>query len=402
MCYIFKLSKQEEGFALVLVVFMCTLLVLTVLAILPRIPQSNKTSIIVERGNRALYMADSGIEAALAQLREDPNNLANITHYEIDLGTYTVTLTETSPPPTRIVEVISISTLVKQGNWDPPQKRIVAEIETDSPGEYFGASNSDLIIAGGTDISQGKVYSKNLIFQQSGDPIVVQSATYSESCNYFDAGFDQSHVQVLDANPDGNNEPWQGTAKTFPRLDDAKLLYYKNLASLGDGSGIITQNTFRNATDIYPPTNGHNLYFCSGDMEIQGTIHGQIVFVSTGTITFTGNVTYGAAEDINGDPLTDPCTAAGFFATEDILIDSNAPDDLNINGQIIAPYGEFKAESNSGANDFTFAGSFIVKDGVNIAGVYQGTRTYAFDNNLKNNPLPHLPYMANIISWKEE
>ena len=299
-----KPLKQNEGFALILVVLMSTLLLLTVLAILPRIPQSNKTSIMVERGNKALYMADSGIEAALAQLREDPNNLDIITHYEVDLGTYTVNLTESSPPPTRIVEAISIGTLKKQGNWDPPQKRIVAQIETDSPGEYFGASNSDLIIAGGTNISQGKVYAKNLTFQQSGDPINVQSATYSDSCNYFDPGFDQSHVQIVDANPDGNNQPWQGTAKTFPRLDDAKIDYYKNLAALGDASGIITQDTFRNATDIYPPTNGHQLYFCSGDMEIQGTIHGQIIFVSTGTIKFTGNVTYGTTEDIK--PLKYP------------------------------------------------------------------------------------------------
>ncbi|MFH1784489.1 MAG: hypothetical protein ABH868_06300 [bacterium] len=402
MCKAKEHAHDERGFALLVIVFMGAILVITVLAIIANLPQSHKTSIIVEKSNKVLYIADSGVEAALAQLREDPNNLTTISEYKVDIGTYTVTLSETSPPPTRIVTATSVGTLVTKGSWDAPTQTIVAEIETDSPGEYFGASNSDLIIAGGTDISQGKIFAKNLIFQQSGDPITVQSATYTDSCNYFDAGFDQNHVQVTEANPDGNNEPWQGTAKTFPRLDDAKMAYYMNLANAGDGSGIITEDTFANATDIYPPTNGNHVYFCSGDMDIQGNLHGQIVFVSTGSITFMGNVTYGSVEDVDGNPLADPCTSAGFFSTEDVLIDSNAPDDLSINGQIIAPYGEFKAKPNENANNFNFSGSFIIKDGVSIAGVYTGARTYSFDSNLKNNPLPHLPYMANILSWKEE
>ncbi len=396
------LLKQKKGVALVLVVFMCAFFALTILAILKRIPESHRTSIIVEKSNRALYMADSGIEASLAQLREDPNNLSDISYTETGVGKYEVTLVQISPSPTRIVEAISTGTLEKTGPSNPSEKRIIAEIETDSPGEYFGASNSDLIIAGGTNISQGKLYARNLTFQKSGDVITVQSASYSNYCNYFDTDFDKKHIRIIDPNPDGNYEPWQDSTKIFPRLDSAKLEYYKMLASLGDASGIISKDTFKNAADIYPPNNGNHLYFCSGDMEIQGNIHGQIVFVSTGTITFTGNITYGVVEDKDGNPLTDPCTTAGFFCTENVLIDSNAPDDLNINGLIIAPYGQFKAESNSGANDFAFFGGFIVKDGVNIAGVYTGTRTYAFDINLKNNPLPHMPYMANLKSWKEK
>jgi hypothetical protein len=322
-------------------------------------------------------------------------------------------------PYRRLLQVRSVARLNPLNqNQDAfiPTKTVIAVIETDNPGDYAMASNTELQIAGGTTLA-GKVYAKKLTFFSTGATINVKSATFTESSNYFDSSYDTTHVQVADNNPDGLKKPWKGTEKTLPRIDDTKLDYYKSLATQAGGLVISAANgnlNLINGSDIYPPANGSHIYFCEeGDMNIKGTIHGQIVFVSSGTVTLAGDVKY----DLNTPPLDQfnnpmppgTVTGAGFFSSKNVLIGVNASDalgKLEINGQIIAPNGEFKATSDVNGSlattEFTFKGSVIVKNGVNIAGVYTKKRTYTFDPILSSNPLPNMPYMANIISWKEE
>lgn len=384
---------DEKGMALILVVFLSIILLIAVSGLLLRFSYSNRSSEKILKNNKAFYLAESGIQQALAQLRQQPYILTDITSAVHNVGSYKVTLSEIQQAPRH---VLVVSSGAVSGPMDLT-KTIKAVIETDNPGDFFIACSGDIGIGSGAQIS-GAIYADNIEFDTDlgGGQIKVSTTTYVKSTNYADANsVDPNHV-VIDSQ---SRQPDQGITKTLPIID---VQSYEKKAKTDNGSGDSKVDSHELSSMVkggvlLPPSNGTNLYYCKDDLYIPKNvkIDGRIAFVSEKNIIFEGSVLY-----------KNPGDAAGFFSNKDVVVAATAPDNVEINGQIIAPNGEFRADpdpSGHTKNKFTFNGGMVIKNSGAIYGIYN-QRTYNFDANLRTNPFGDLlpSYMASIVSWDEK
>ena len=208
----------------------------------------------------------------------------------------------------------------------------------------------------------------------------------------------------------------------------------KNSPKKSDGTYHDQVSTFTGT--IYPPgysggqygddlyadhsnENRHHVYFFDGDMWIEGAIRGQVVFVASGDIFITGNITRHDALDTdltNDLPGAGPLNVSSSTANQAVLIArgniyidntfySGTPDTQIIRALLMAPHGVLKPVAYSPTNihnslSLDFMGSMIFESIHNdppVAEVFQDSRQYAYMDSLKTNPPPYLPSLKRIL-----
>lgn len=427
--------EEEKGMAIILVVFISTILLIAFYGLSLRMLQSHKSSVKIVGSDKALYLADAGIQDALGKLRNPefnyllPTSSFNATALNGE-GSYSVSFATTTGAPAGRQWIVAMSrgTLTQTGSC----KMVRAVVEVQDLGQYsfFVTGNAVQQFNGGTTLA-GEVYARRPQLSIGNPPGTSLKATAftwvdepADNTDNILLGYagNESRLQKYDVNP--LNPPVQLTpvkltqAKTALTLDNvlnnSAALFTSNQTLAYGYISDADKAYFANAANIYPPSNNKGIYYYegTGDLEIKGEVHGRITFVAkNGNIRIMGDITRGNLKDASNadlDPLIHPVTKVGLFTNKNVIIDkqnATSPNDVTINAQVFAPNGGFVAEmppTGPTGKKVKFTGSITLKDPVSLGGVYGGGNEYTYDENVyKSDPFPYLTKVADVISWKE-
>jgi hypothetical protein len=172
-------------------------------------------------------------------------------------------------------------------------------------------------------------------------------------------------------------------------------------------------------------TNEDHVYFCNGDMFVEGLIHGQVLFVATGDIYITGNLQSSTEPNFPGEGANHVSSSTahqGIFMTrKNVHIDDTfvpygmvppVPVTEYVEGLFIAPNGTMAAQAYGdpvlgGTNEIhdnislAFNGAMILGKNPNLSSVFANA-TFSYMDSLRTNPPPDLPSLSNIVYSFEE
>lgn len=320
-------------------------------------------------------------------------------------------------------------------------------------GEYFAAINGPLAIADGIDLSLAKVYGRSLDFAVGAVTQIKKAEFVSPASNCTPAPTSNSfgtNIRITEGvtAATGNSLYFQphmlNFELLFPQLLEADLVRYQEKAHL-PGSGP-EHRVCNFSGDIYPPgyspvvmadtyaghTNSNNdhVYYCDGDMTIEGRVIGQVLFVAEGDIHITGDLIVASTDtaSLNYEPLPGVSTSgnpgasaahqAVLMTREDVIVDrivTTVPTQLKhrIEALVFAPQGTIQLETYP-SEDFhnnlqlEFEGSMILNETPSFNSVYKcdsctgGPRIYRYMNSLLTNPPPDLPTLSEIYYSLEQ
>jgi hypothetical protein len=164
-----------------------------------------------------------------------------------------------------------------------------------------------------------------------------------------------------------------------------------------------------NNTQVSPPSNGA-IFVNGGNVNVSGTLHGQLTIGSNQDITVTNSITYAQ------DPRTNPNSTdvLGLAAERNVVISKNAPNLLSIHASIMALNESFYFEdwSKTKKDTLTVLGGIIqVRRGA-IASINTQTgeitkgyaKNYQYDNRLSDLVPPYYPTTNEyeLKWWKQE
>ncbi len=390
-------------------------------------------------------------------------------------GTYTLQISQRNIPFPGIYYVICTGERIVSGK--SYKMRLHSYIQISNASDYFAAVNDNLYISHGVDLSSARVYGLSLFFQRSanhtynlspagsllvtGDGLVSQTVVKNAdfynnvgpnvdvancsggNCDWLPTGGDtklaiQSEITVTNGGIDQAPSKL-GAPLLLPQVLSSDMVYYEGLATGAHTDPDLTPNAANTFTNnIYPPgyvgakaaldtygghdaINQHHVYFFNGPVNVQGTVHGQVIIVSKDHIHITG--------DIISAPALDPIPGAGSTAAEassstahqlvlipgpnkNVYIEDSvwaggpAPREVRIEALIMTPNGSIVSNVKTHQTEMKlhFVGSLILGKAPDLADSFQNTsvvpfpvpRKYEYMTTLQTNPPPYLPGLIEI------
>lgn len=403
---------NKQGYILVGSVFLMVFLAVLLGAGLMRINIHMRLAETQQASQYAFYAAETGIEDALRQLRQGATpNIGNFLNGATGTTNFIVNITNT------VVNALAgITDVTLQSTGNSPilsgagiQRIIQTTVRVENPARFFTSSLGNIIVPAGANIT-GNLMGNNLTFNTAtGNPRVAGDVLYTGSITVNTTGgtlTDNAAINYVRNNIASGNVSLI-PAITFINLDTNR---YDALSQSGAGANLINPPPFSGNLNPATLKAPNGLVYVNGDVRIEGMVTGSMLIVATGDIRITGDITY-QGSDTNGDGQIDIFPQLGLFAGKDIIIDSLAPQSIEINAFIFANRGVFRAESSSDKTPkgtLTFKGAIAVRgdpaggNAINLATVYQGVRTFTYDNTLSSNrQIPFMTFFANIIDWQE-
>lgn len=423
-------NQIEKGSALLIGIFLAMVLLLSIAEIVKYLGSSQKLSLKIDKGEKAFFLADSGIQDALANLRnpsfdftktiegKDPQN-PNMGKYYVSFKPQTVL-----SDGTQNIVILSSGTAYGPDGQELVTRRIQATVQTVDLGNYnfFITGDQQYQQLPGGVVLAGKVYAPKIQFvnMDATHPVKAGSITYFKGEGNL-KNYQGNESYLLD--PESSQqiipeeiEQKKDSLHLGEDKNDGKTLLgkYYNRANAADSEGnnkeagiIKNPKEFTGGGVIKPPKNGQEVYFYDGSdpLEIKGEIQGKVLFVAPNAdIKIIGDITY---------PTGDDASKVGLFTNKDVVFDKYAAGNdgkLEVHAQVFAPEGSFRTEesddkTNYPQNSFEFYGSVIAKNPLlSFAMVYTGTvenRKYIFDKRLATDPFPEVFKIADIVEWKE-
>jgi len=155
------------------------------------------------------------------------------------------------------------------------------------------------------------------------------------------------------------------------------------------------------------PANGA-LFVSRGNLNISGTLSGRLTVGANYDVNVTGNILYADDPRLSGSTSTD---TLGIISEGDVMIDENAPDDLEIDASIMALNTSFMLEewwTNGARGTLSVFGGIIQKQRGPV-GTFSGltkvsgySKDYNYDVRLLSSPPPFVPTTDDYItlSWE--
>lgn len=446
--------KQSKGFMLGYTMLVGALVLIVIVAIVHLLSSRQATTLHIKYSNKAFYLADSGIQHALSQIRQNATSTEGLEDIDVVIEQsdprfeyrYKVELSTITLPQfyeQLIVSATSYGVVTLKHLNKKTTKYVHVLIQVNTLSDYFEISTKTLKIGRGLDISNADIYGYNLVFldDDSGRTTKVNKADYFNSAQNDTQGW----VEIGDVPGGGANK--LGMKIDLPRLSET-IFMYKDLArttnymqGIMNSTGLLGESNCTNnytatiSGDIYPPINGNGIYYFSGpivigDPNFQTTIHGQIVFVTTETITIKGDLikSFDGRNHIDSDDdehidefdswdpayavtfasIPVPTSLLGLISGSDINVEktdvSNIAQSIEIETLIMASEGSFTTAPNvllNGNAVFKFLGAIMIREGISFSHIYTdpANREYNYDEDLREYGLPHMPYLANIIYY---
>lgn len=406
-----RTPRNERGFLLPMTIIVALLLSFFAAIIISRVQREGRSTTDQSLDLKAMDLADAGIQAAVARLRQTPNDRTELRGEMVGIGKYRVafysrgTIDPSAAGNISDVMIVStgsvvssffkvgVSTSLAVGSG---VKVVQAYVRVSNPGDFFAASAGDLSIRYGTDLRGAKVYGRRVNFTGPPANTMIQDLTTLDGISDYGAG---GPAFLKNSGSCGNPSDPTTCAQlaprdvdnpmVFPVLDSARMDYYESLGTVPPQ--IAGQYTLQ-GTINGPP----HVYYAPGDIHVSGEIVGQVVIVAGGNIIIDGDVT-------RADP-TDPDTPgphqAVLFSARDIILRPTS-DDMRVDGYLMAPNGRLQVDQASPIRqNFTLNGGMMVRDGADVASRFSGARTYNYDSTFSSSPPPFMPYTADVVRWR--
>jgi len=410
-----RVLKNDRG-----VVLIASLLIALFLAILLGAAMARMQSNLKEVNHRialqrAFYAAESGIDRAIAALRQNaqwqPGQNGEPAMTDVPLteagkmiGFYTITVA----PGERVNgwDTVWIRSL-GQDDFQQVRRVVVAQVLVESPSRFLVSTLGDLRVGSGAGV-EADVLAKDIYFEVNetlsspekdivmagdifyingihgqGNPAVrMTGETYASPSITF-PGVDVAHYQELATSLSASGEAVAADGDLTVELD--------NLAPLA-----------QSGADAFHP----KLIFATGNVTVVGTYSQSLLIVAGKNIYIQG--------DIKPDTALDLRPQLGLFASQDVVIPSDVTTtsgDLAVEAFLIADgngatvEGSFRAEGDKfslGRLDFDGAISVRGKGRTGIDLNTFNQRNYTFNAELnQRRDIPFSPFLVNIIHWQE-
>ena len=353
------------------------------------------------------YGAEAGIEMARYHVKNTsswlesyPTISPEITNEPI--GDTSVTVTVTGP-------VDDFYTVTSTARWSNSNLTRTVSIKAkpwaaSSMSKYmFFVNNAYLNIGSGAEV-WGEVHS-NLNIKIFGGGVIFHDEVTAVNKVLFYEGATSANTTFLAIPAPGY---WEDVAPIpmpeVSALDNLKAhavtdnFYYPNSISI---KILNDQVSIDGAAAVPLPTNG--VIFCDKDINIKGTLNGQLTVASMQTINITDNLKY--ADPTDHDP--DTLDVLGLVAEQHIYIPNSAPYNLEINAAMIARTGKAYCALSQTKGNLIIRGSLCSSQlsyFSSTSGHGYADRDYHYDANLLIKAPPNYVHFEeeSFKDWKDE
>jgi len=490
-------SKQQRGSILGLIVVMVAVAMIAIVGVEVLIKHTSKQTNYLVWRDRLSRTANEGYIQALSRIKVDPTlGSANIPPTTTQWGTYEARagwVRDLDPGTIRdraeffeCGYVIVTASLTTSGAPTPRSVELKTVFRNANAGRFYGASKGRWMMNFTADNAGGSYYGRDFVLWSNGTTKVpkVGKIYYTETATMLDPdaaepfnpislvpGTDYPQFVTSDASAANygrvnklDNPP------IFPELGPDAMARLKNVATNGTYNSYFNGNTnfpadiksekgWANTWPndvIYPPgcpdatcnslSNDdlkNHVYYVNGDLNIQGVVYGQVIFVATGKIVVTGDLVSDSLTFKSGGSNPDnpdtpypgcpsPClanTAANSKkdasnAHQAILMTPSgegiklsndpAPDldiaipttALNVEAMVLAPNSGYTTTAPTGPAgiEYIFKGSIIVGTiaNQNLRFIPTSPPHIKYMDSLSTRPPPYIPGFTELVLWHEE
>lgn len=388
------LAAGDSGFTLFSSVFLVLLLGIMVSVTLINADMQLRETESRLRAQEAFYVAESGIERAVFELRQNhgwAGGLANVPLLQDPANANSPVLGYYS---------VQRKNADNFGGWpsvwvradgrdatQTTQRNILARIILINPLNFLVLTLGDITVTSGSNIDQD-LLARDVNFLVDSSLTTNRGITVNADVFYMRnfSGYPQTDVTItgsISISP----------AITFPGVD---LGYYEPLA-LSGGAHLSGTQTLSGTISRTNLSSANGIVYVDGDLYIEGEVADDMTFVVNGNIYLTG--------DIGPQPSATVPPQIGLLAKQDVIIPSSAPATLDINAFVLADGGRFVADKTVLKDTLNFTGAIAVRgNDSGLVGIDLNAfsiRNYNFDPNFLNANIPFLPLGANVVSWTE-
>ncbi len=423
--------KREGGFILITLYLLLVICLAHATAMITHSFAELRGSQRFEAGNRAFYLAESGIDQAIRWLGSQgtpPTGTAALVlnggWQTLGEGFYLSTVDPDDGNPTSFTKRYTLEGWGAGGQQASPTslRRVRYIMQTESFSRYAYFTNSDTSVAGATlwfitgDHIEGPTHTNGQL-NMYGTPIFDGLVTsVSSSLNQWGGGppttnptfngglqLGASTVTMPTVIPTTLSSAASSGGRLFSGATSITLLNNGTMSVTNASSGMVNQV-------LSLPGNGV-VYVQGGDVTLQGTLKGQLTIATDQTVKVANSITY------SDSPLTNPDSTdlLGIVAGKNVTISSSAPTNVNIDASIMALSSSFGVENYNVApakGTLTVNGGIIQKNrgpvgtfnastGLKASGY---TKSYHYDTRLKSMIPPYFPTTGNYsaLVWEEQ
>lgn len=363
--------------------------------------------------DKAVHLADTGIEIAIGNLRIDPDytrgpndNVTDPVEPQFN-GKGEIIFTVDSMG---LGKAVVISSSIYTSGKHEYKKAVKATLTVESPGEYFLASATDFKVGRGAIMNKGNgiIYGNTIEFFPSvpGWPwSKVFRAQYVNQCIGWGVVYEAENGDtppqgVSGTYPDGYPaQPEKVRGKMLPVISNE--LMEKHYANIGED--VSTSPTFSptydewNFSSMSPlSSNGTTVWYCPGDLTIK-SLHYNFQNTTGCVIAVRGDLI------IEGD-IVSPDGSSGdyglaFIVQGDVILKTVSGANMNIKKVLfVATNGKFSVDTTNGQGaTFSFSGAALFRDSFDIARGF-GIRGYRYEPVVKD--IENLPFMVTMTSYQ--
>lgn len=430
---LFKKIRGNKGVALI-ATYMAISVLLAFSGFLFEISNwQNKTANNFKRQAQAIGLAEAGLDRALVYLRiQGTPPVGSIPNITQSLGTpligsYNVTITDLGAPSgsasARRYRVTSIGTTALGGI----HQTLTNYLQTDNYARYIWFTDNESF--GGTNVwfwnqdhLNGPTHT-NGHFNIAGNPVFEGEVRSVDSyIRYFNDGHNINSANL--SNPPHDLPDFQSTvtlgAEATNMPTQALNLRTASTATgglrlTGNTTVVLNSNGTMNVSNwnkgwsnrnMPLPANGA-LFVNNGSLTISGTLSGRLTAGSSGDINVPSSIVYA------NDPRVNPTSTdtLGLISERDVVIDSGASTNLEIDASIMALNTSFMLEDwwTGGAKGTLTVFGGIIQNERGPVGTFSGStkvsgysKNYSYDARLLSFPPPFIPTTGDYItlSWE--
>lgn len=412
-----KIVCSQKGYTLAFVCFMFLGISIISYALVLHQGKQVVSSLNKDFFDKALHLADSGVEIAKGYLRCDPglerepqDNIE--AHPEDPLrqpveplfdGKGKIIFTISQDPATNTALIVSSGIYTHNGR---EYKRVVeAEMKIESPGNFFIACATRLSIGSNADLSGGGgiLYGNELRFRTPYDTIKIYKAQYHS--NLFPTNPVAAGITVVSGDPIEKVQK-----KLFPVISNDLMKWYYDIAK--GGSGAFLSSPYNDTLEN--PANENNIWYYPNqdptdpdserDLVINNLLEYDFELSSSSgcLVVVNGNLI------INGDILPEDSSereySIGFIVKKNVFIstqDKDTTDARRLEGVVfVVSNGTLKQQIVNGPTqkDLEFLGAMITKTRASLSQGFVGQRTYTYDWRVKR--IDNLPFFVTELSYR--
>jgi len=433
--------KSKKGSALILVLVVIIALVVYATAFITVSVNQAIVAEVFKKKTAAFNLAEAGLDHALLWLRsqEQPPTYDSVDPWggpqSVGGGSYSVAIDDLgSVAGNQLVRKYKVTSTGTFGNVN----RVLSNyLKVDNFGGYLWWTNSETycdrygncqnVWFWSRDNLSGPTHT-NTHYNIAGNPVFEAKAqSVDPYINFYNNGSNitSDHLPSLISNPPNDIPDFQqGIDLGVVHIDmpENALALRSAAASAGglyltgasrvifNSNGTISvrnqnKSGCHSSCTLSMPTNGA-IFVNNGTLTVYGTLNGRVTVGASQDVIIPNNIVY--ADDPRDGTSDD---GLGIISEEDVVIDDIAPDNLEIDGAIMALNSSFMMENWSYymKGTLTLYGG-VIQDKRGPVGTFSGStkmsgydKDYIHDSRFINNPPPFMPNTGDYttLSWEE-